>query len=81
MTEKRMLIVDAELLKKIDENRGDMSRTEFINFLINSQLHEDGASACPTICRKRRIPGILPGNERPSAPFPGLFYQLWNGTR
>jgi len=38
MAEKRMLIVDAEVARKIDENRGDMSRSEFINFLIDSQL-------------------------------------------
>jgi hypothetical protein len=42
MSEKRMLIVDAELVKKIDDNRGDMSRTEFINFLIASELKEEG---------------------------------------
>ena len=41
MGEKRMLIVEAELVKKIDENRGDMSQAEFINFLIDSQLKED----------------------------------------
>jgi hypothetical protein len=40
MSEKRMLIVDAELVKKIDDNRGDVSRSEFINFLIESQLKE-----------------------------------------
>lgn len=41
MPEKRMLIVPAELVKKIDENRGDMSQAEFIDFLINSQLKEE----------------------------------------
>jgi len=41
MAEKRMLIVDAELVRKIDENRGDMSRSEFFNFLIDSRLKED----------------------------------------
>jgi len=41
MSEKRMLIVDAELVKKIEDNRGDMSRSEFINFLIDSQLKEE----------------------------------------
>ncbi len=41
MPQKRMLIVDAEVIKKIDENRGDMSRSEFINFLIESRLEED----------------------------------------
>lgn len=40
MPEKRMLIVDAEVIKKIDENRGEMSRSDFINFLIDSQLKE-----------------------------------------
>jgi hypothetical protein len=45
MTDKRMLIVDDELLNKIDENRGDMSRAEFISFLINTQLKEDSIGA------------------------------------
>ena len=40
MPEKRMLIVPTELVRKIDENRGDMSQAEFIEFLINSQLQE-----------------------------------------
>lgn len=37
--EKRMLIIDVEVAKRIDENRGDMSYSEFINYLIDSQLH------------------------------------------
>ncbi len=41
MAEKRMLIVDADVVQKVDENRGDMSRSEFLNFLIDSQLKED----------------------------------------
>ena len=40
MAEKRMLIVDAEVVRRIDENRGDMSCSEFLNFLIDSQLKE-----------------------------------------
>ena len=40
MSEKRMLIVDAELVKKVDDNRGDLGRSEFINFLIENQLKE-----------------------------------------
>ncbi len=40
MSEKRMLIVDTELVKKMDDNRGDMSRSEFIDFLIDTQLKE-----------------------------------------
>ena len=41
MSEKRMLIIDAEVVKKIEENRGDMNRSDFINFLIDSRLKED----------------------------------------
>jgi len=44
MTEKRMLIVDEDVINIIDENRGDMTRSEFISFMINSQLSENGAS-------------------------------------
>ena len=41
MSEKRMLILPAELVKKIDENRGDMNQAEFIGFLIDGQLREE----------------------------------------
>lgn len=41
MADKRMLIVPAELIKKIDDNRGDMSQAEFIDFLIDSKLKEE----------------------------------------
>lgn len=40
MSEKRMLIVPTELVNKIDDNRGDMSQAEFIDFLIDSQLKQ-----------------------------------------
>jgi len=41
MPDKRMLIVDAEVVRKVDENRGDMNRADFLNFLIDSCLKED----------------------------------------
>ncbi len=41
MTDKRMLIVDAEVVRKVDENRGDMDRSDFISFLIDSCMKED----------------------------------------
>jgi hypothetical protein len=41
MSEKRMFIVDAEVARKVDENRGEMGRSEFINLLIEGQLRED----------------------------------------
>jgi len=45
MSEKRMLVVEADLVKKIDENRGELSRSEFVDLLIEGQLQEkeDGA--------------------------------------
>ena len=42
MAEKRMLIMPADVIKKIDENRGDLSQAEFINFLMENQLKADG---------------------------------------
>ena len=41
MPERRMLIVDSDVIRKIDENRGDMSISHFISFLIDSQLKQD----------------------------------------
>ncbi|MBN1366310.1 MAG: hypothetical protein JW967_00075 [Dehalococcoidales bacterium] len=41
MPEKRMVIVPAELVRKIDENRGDMNQADFIEFLIDSRLKEE----------------------------------------
>ncbi len=45
MSEKRMLVVDADLVGKIDQNRGELSRSEFIDLLIEGRLREreDGA--------------------------------------
>ena len=41
MAEKRMVILPVELVKRIDENRGDISQAEFIDLLITSQLGEN----------------------------------------
>ena len=41
MAEKRMLIVPAKLIEKINDNRGDVSQAEFISFLIDSHLKEE----------------------------------------
>lgn len=40
MSEKRILIVETEVAQKIDENRGDMNRSDFIKYLIEHCLHE-----------------------------------------
>ena len=44
MPEKRMLIVDAELIQRIDENRNDMTRVEFLQFLLDSYLKKETKS-------------------------------------
>jgi hypothetical protein len=36
-----MLILDADVVRRIDENRGDMNCSEFIGFLIDSQFKEE----------------------------------------
>ena len=41
MSEKRMLILTAELVQKIDDNRGDLNRAEFIETLINNHFKEE----------------------------------------
>ena len=41
MADKRMLIVPAELVAKINANRGDLGQAEFIDFLIDSRLSEE----------------------------------------
>ena len=49
MTTKRILVLDEDALvmvadknitHQVDENRGEMTRSEFVNFLIQSQLRE-----------------------------------------
>jgi hypothetical protein len=40
IADKRMVIIDADVAGRIDENRGDMSYSEFLDFLIDNQLKE-----------------------------------------
>jgi hypothetical protein len=40
VSDKRMLIINSEVAQRIDENRGDMSYSDFLDFLIQSQLKE-----------------------------------------
>ena len=35
-----IMVVNKDVVMQIDENRGEMNRTEFVNFLIHSQLKE-----------------------------------------
>ena len=40
MPGKRMLILPDEVVKKIDDNRGDLSQAEFLDFIIDNQLQQ-----------------------------------------
>ena len=44
MSDKRMLILPAELVKKIDDNRGDMSQADFLDYLMESLFKGDSRS-------------------------------------
>jgi hypothetical protein len=35
-----IMVVKKDVVQQVDENRGEMTRTEFVNFLIQSQLKE-----------------------------------------
>jgi len=53
MAEKRMLILPAELVKRIDDNRGEVGQAEFIGLLLDEALgatvkvHDNG-TGCAT---------------------------------
>lgn len=34
------MVVKEDIVKQIDENRGEMNRTEFVNYLIQCQLND-----------------------------------------
>jgi hypothetical protein len=44
-----IMVVKEDVVKQIDENRGEMNRTEFVNYLIQCQLKEmDNQKKCVT---------------------------------
>ena len=38
MTEQRIMVLPAEVVARVDANRGDINRADFINILLNSHL-------------------------------------------
>ena len=44
MADKRMMVLPAEVVARVDENRGDLSQADFINLLLDSQLGNGAAS-------------------------------------
>ncbi|MDD2471855.1 MAG: hypothetical protein PHT28_02920 [Dehalococcoidales bacterium] len=45
MSDKRMLILPEEIVRKINENRGDLSQGDFIEFLIESHFRAEKCSS------------------------------------
>jgi hypothetical protein len=45
VTNKKMLVIDSGLLSRIDENRGDLSRSEFLHCLIENALGKKKVAA------------------------------------
>ena len=41
MPDRRIMVLPAELVDKVDENRGDLSRAEFIDLLLEGHLGND----------------------------------------
>ena len=59
-----IMVVKEDVVKQIDENRGEMNRTEFVNYLIQCQLKEiDNQKKCVTREElqefKRRMTDVL----------------------
>ena len=44
MSDSKILVIPSDLAKKIDDNRGDMSRAEFIEALIDNLITEKPVS-------------------------------------
>jgi hypothetical protein len=55
MDEKRMLILPEETVNSIDENRGDMGRAEFIQFLIDTQMNDGDESKASIYATKEEL--------------------------
>ena len=41
MSDKRMLILPEETVKRIDDNRGDMAQSDFLDFLLDIHLKQN----------------------------------------
>ncbi len=40
MTEQRIMVLPAEVVARVDENRGDINRADFISILLDSHLEK-----------------------------------------
>ena len=48
-----ILVVDSSLVSRVDEKRGEMSRPEYLNSLIDNQLQEPGSPESHSDCVNR----------------------------
>ena len=56
-----IMVVKEDVVKQIDENRGEMNRTEFVNYLIQCQLKEHlNQKKC---VYQRRVPAFYPPDD------------------
>ncbi len=59
-----IMVVKEDIVKQIDENRGEMNRTEFVNYLIQCQL-KDQANQKESVSKEeyqqfaRQMTGVL----------------------
>ena len=51
MSDNKILVVPADLAQKIDDNRGDLSRVEFIEALIDNLVTDKSESKTRTNCK------------------------------
>ena len=79
MTNREMLILERMLVEKIDENRGDLSRTEFIDFCIDSCLEIEEPEREEKPAAKQEF--ISRGKEEPFYPTRVEFHEFKHSIR
>ncbi len=55
MSDRRIIVLPAELVVKVDDNRGDMSRAEFIGLLLDSHLGNDREAQNPELVTRESL--------------------------
>jgi hypothetical protein len=55
MSDRRILVLPAEIVRRIDENRGDLSQADFIDTLIDSQFKEKEKGSEPKYATKEEV--------------------------
>jgi len=55
VSDRRIVVLPAELVVKVDESRGDMSRAEFIDLLLDSHLGNDNEEHSPEFVTRESL--------------------------